>query len=336
MSSRPEQGEAPPLGEGMLAQIERFAIDVAREAGAQLLRYFAAPLDVRFKSKRDKDPVTQADEAIEALVRRSVAGRFPDHGVLGEEGVDAAAGAEFLWVVDPLDGTANFANGLPIFAVSIGVLRFGEPVAAALYTTFGPDARPCVMHARRGGGLGIDGRPWLPASPAFSGRARLSGVPAGFHHGFHFRLSKGMPPGETRSLGSIAVELGLAASGGLQYALFGSPRIWDVAAGVLLVQEAGGAVFTDQNGRWRRLTRFERPPGRPLRDWRQAVIAGDARLLGKVLGRTRVRHTPLQLAERLAGPVWTARAYQSARRSCPLIRRAWTVASAIAGRFRAH
>ena len=316
----PHCGQIPPTA-GVLEAIEAAAVDIARRSGGELLRYFAEPLDVRFKSKRDKDPVTDADEAVERFVRAEVARRFPGHGVLGEEGADADAGSAYLWVVDPLDGTANFANGLPIFAVSIGILYEGEPIVAALYTTFGPDARPCVMHARVGSGLSIDELRWQPPQRNLSGRARLSGVPAGFHHGFRFRLSQGMPPGETRSLGSIAVELGLAASGGLQYALFASPKIWDVAAGVLLVQEAGGSVYTDRNGRWQQLRRFEAPPGRPLREWKQAVVAGDPAALGKIVPRARVRHTPLDILERLAGPVWTARTYNFVRRTKELLRR---------------
>ena len=307
-------------GESDLDEMEQAAVAIARDASAELWRRFAGPLDVRYKSKRDKDPVTAADEAIEVLVRNAVRDRFPSHGVLGEEGADRAAGAEFVWVVDPVDGTANFANGMSMFAVSIGVLQRGVPVAAALYTAFGPDARPCIMHARRGGGLFIDGRPWSAADRSASGRAGLVGVPAGFHRSFRFRILGGVPPGETRSLGSIAVEMGLAAAGGLQYAIFSSPKVWDVAAGVLLVQEAGKVVYTDRAGTWEILRRFDAPAGRPLRDWKQAVIAGDPGVLGRLIPRTRVRHTPLQVAERVIGPGWSARAYRAARRLRPLFR----------------
>ncbi len=309
--------EAAGVEDRVLELVHELAVRIARQAGEMLDGFFAGPLDIRFKSKQEKDPVTQADEAIEALVRRCVAERFPEHGVLGEEGADRSAGAEFLWVVDPLDGTANFANGLPIFATSIGVLQRGRPVVAALYTTYGPQARPCVIHARHGAGLFVDGRRWQPSPRSLSGRARLSGVPAGFHRGFRFRRLKGMPPGETRSLGSIAVELGLVAVGALQYALFASPKIWDVAGGVLLVQESGGAVFTDAAGGMSRLERFDAPPGRPLREWKQAVIAGEASVLGSVVPKMRVRHSPMEIAERLAGPIWSARRRRVQRIATP-------------------
>jgi myo-inositol-1(or 4)-monophosphatase len=284
-----------------LGDVEAFAVDLALRGGEILEGLYAGPLDVRFKSTRDRDPVTAADDAVENLVRTAVTERFPDHGVLGEEGSERAGTSGYLWVVDPLDGTANFANGLPVFAVSIGVLRDGAPVAAALWTSYGPQGRPAVLHAAAGSGLKVGGAAFTPPARRLSGRARLAGVPAGYHRGFGYRFLFGVPPGETRSLGSIAVELGLVATGALQYALFQSPKLWDVAAGVLLVREAGGLVWTDEAGHWRRLDRFVAAPGKPLREWKQAVVAGDPSVLSKEIRRLRVRHTPLEVAERALG-----------------------------------
>ncbi len=327
----PEGASVRPAGETLDA-IHVAALALAREAGEALQRYYATPLAVRFKSKREKDPVTEADEGIEALVRRYVAERFPSHGVLGEEGADTAAGAEYLWVVDPLDGTANFANRLPLFAVSIAVLRFGAPVVAALYTTFGPQGQPCVLHARRGGGLHLDGSAYRAPEPSTIGRARLAGVPAGFHLAFRYGRLIGTPPGETRSLGSIAVELGLVASGALQFAVFHSPRIWDVAGGVLLVVEGGGVAVTDVLGRWRTLNRFEAPDGKPLREWRQALVAGEAATVPRIVRRLHVRHTPWQWVEWRLGVARTAQIRHAIDRTRPVARiadsaarRAWKI-----------
>jgi len=298
----------------LLETVHQAAVAIAQEAGDELSSYFAGRFDVRFKTGTDKDPVTAADEALETLVRSRVAARFSDHGVLGEEGVDTAASAAFVWVVDPLDGTANFANGLQLFSVSIGVLYRGSPVVAALFTTFGPGGQRCVIHARRGGGLLIDGRPYLPSPRPLGRRARLAGVPAGFHGTFWYRFFGVVPPGETRSLGSTAVELGLVATGILQYAMFSSPRIWDVAAGVLLITEGGGTVFTDQRHRWRRLERFSVPARTPLRGWKQAVLAGDTALVSDLVRRTRVRRSPPGWPARLIGKRQLGRLASVARR----------------------
>lgn len=292
---------AAPATPAELEAVRAAAAAVAARAGEDLLRRFALPIDVRFKSKKDTDPVTEADEAIERFVRSQVAARFPGHGVLGEEagGVDQAA--EWLWVVDPLDGTANFANGVAIFAVSIGVLHRLRPVVGALFTSFGPAGRPCVLSARHGGGLLLDGEPYQQPERLLTKRARTAGVPAGIHKAFILWRLRGQLPGETRSFGSTAAELGLVATGRWQYAVFSSPRLWDVAAGVVLVREAGGAVFSDRRGRWQPLDRVAPPPGKPLAEWKQALIAGDAALLRELTGKVRVRRSPRERAERLLG-----------------------------------
>jgi len=282
------------------AAIRRAAEEIASVAGGLLQELYAGPLDVRYKARRgDRDPVTVADEEVERLVRREVAARFPGHAVLGEEagGDDAAV----LWVVDPLDGTANFANGLPIFACSIGVLHDGAPLAAAVYTTFGPEGRACVLSADRDGPLRLDGESWAPHPRDVRERARLAGVPAGFRYRFRHGWLGTLPPGETRSLGSIAVELVLVATDTLHYAVFSGPRIWDVAGGVLLCQQAGRLVLTREGRRWRRLDRFTTIQDKPLREWSAPVIAGDPRALRAIAPRLGVRRHPLELAEALIG-----------------------------------
>jgi myo-inositol-1(or 4)-monophosphatase len=285
------------------AAIRLAAEEIAREAGALLQQMYLAPLDVRYKARQnDRDPVTAADEAVEALVRREVAERFPDHGVLGEEGADTSAEAEYLWVVDPLDGTANFASGLPIFACSIGVLRGLRPIAAALYTTFGPNGAPCVVSASIGSGLLVDGESYSQRAREVSRRARAVGVPAGFHLRFRMRGFFARPPGETRSLGSTAAEMGLVATGNLQYAVWGGPKIWDVAAGVLLCREAGKPVLSREGKNWRLLDRFLAPEGKPLRDWSRPVVAGERGTLRDLASRLRVRRQPIEVAETVLGP----------------------------------
>ncbi len=301
-AAAPRPSRQPPLpGADELAAVRVAAAEIAGEAGADLLRRFAQPIDVRFKSKKDADPVTEADEATEAFIRNAVARRFPAHGVLGEEGGGGDDAADWLWVVDPLDGTANFANGVAIFAVSIGILYHLRPVAGALFTSFGPFGRPCVLSAQLGGGLLLDGAPFVQPERVLSKRARTAGVPAGIHRAFVLWRLRGQLPGETRSFGSTAAELGLVACGRWQYAVFSSPRLWDVAAGAVLVREGGGVMLTDRRGRWRPLDRVVPPAGKPLSEWKQAVITGDATLLRELTGKVRVRRSLRERAERLIG-----------------------------------
>lgn len=101
----------------LFAEIEESAATWAREAGHLLLARFRTALAVEYKSKGRQDPVTEADREAERFLHTAIHARFPDHGVLGEEGAEAAQGAPFVWVLDPLDGTTNYINGLPLWCV---------------------------------------------------------------------------------------------------------------------------------------------------------------------------------------------------------------------------
>lgn len=215
---------------------------------------------------------------------------FPGHGVLGEEhDDDIHPDAEYVWALDPLDGTANFASRLPLWGVSIGLLRRGQPVAAFVWVPVGPDLQPGVYHARLGGGT------WwnetgqrLHVAQGDDGRGRIVALPGNAYRRFGFRRpSAGTPRthrggSDPRSLGSIAAEMVLVADGVLRLALFVQPKIWDVAAGALLVQEAGGSVLVWRDGGWRPFERFEpmpRPqpraaPPAALRHWSRPLIVG--------------------------------------------------------------
>jgi myo-inositol-1(or 4)-monophosphatase len=263
-----------------LSAIEALAADLAGRAGETLRAYFRTALAVDFKQKDNRDPVTEADREVETMVQEAVRSRFPDHGVLGEEGASTGGlSPAYLWVVDPLDGTNNFVHGLPLFASSIGVLHNGVPVAGAIYVPAGNDLESCVFHARRGGGLFSGDAPVPPWTEAPPGRTMLAGVPgdspAGWRAGYRAL-------GEGRSLGSIAYEMAMVAAGHLHICVFQSPRIWDVAAGVVLVQEAGGLVYQRSRGRrsrWQTLERFEQAQAsldgaNPLRTWSGSLLAG--------------------------------------------------------------
>ena len=139
-------------------------MDLARDAGDILARYFGGNLDIQYKDDRRNDPVTNADREVQDFLVRKIARSFPDHGILGEEDddqkrADRATAPDFLWVLDPLDGTKNFLHGLPAYACSIGVLYRGEPVVGAVFTPWPNGSGGVVHHARRGGGAFADDAP---------------------------------------------------------------------------------------------------------------------------------------------------------------------------------
>jgi myo-inositol-1(or 4)-monophosphatase len=214
--------------------------------------------------------------------------------VLGEE-VDEHPDVEreWVWVIDPVDGTANFINGFPLFAVSIGVLHRGVPVAGAIWCGTSHALRPGVYHGHRGGGLQFEGEPLDPDRPIANVRRRLSGAPGG--------AGAGRREWDNRVTGSAAIEIAYVAAGILTSSTFWALRIWDLAAGVLLVREAGREAWVREANRWIPFERFAAPARLPtnvkeprapsLRDWRQPMVVGTAEaceiLRGSLRGPTR-------------------------------------------------
>jgi len=299
-------GSVQPESPSDLKEIEDVAVALAEDAGRLVLAYYRQALEVEYKDEHRRDPVTRADRDIEAYIVKAVRERFPEHSVLGEEGSPGEGDAEFLWVVDPVDGTSNFIYRLPLFCVSIAVLRRREPVVAAIFAPGQPELGGGVYHARLGGGAYLGDRRLRVASPEGKPVRGLVSLP-GFA-GSLYRMSGAFArsPGDPRTLGSAALELALVAAGVLQYGLFGSLKIWDVAAGVLLVREAGGEVLLWRGwlSGWRRLGAFAaKTPSEKdltgLRGWSEPLLVGGPQVASFVRGGARpARHTLRRLLRR--------------------------------------
>lgn len=283
----------------LLEEIEAHAVAIARGAGQIVLEHFRGTVEITFKGKNNQDPVTNADTESEAYLKKAINETFPDHGIIGEEGTREAPGAAYTWVLDALDGTANFINGMPLFCVSVGVLKQGVPVAGAIYTPVSHLATAGVYHARTGHGAWLDDEKVEPR--AASGRP-LFGLPP------FYRLAgpSGKRPHERRSVGSIALEIVYTAAGVFQYTLFGRPCLWDVAAGAIIIKELGGLVYTRPKGskEWVALETFLPAPGTkdptPLHDWREPFLAGAAEVTRQAVKDLRpVRHPVRRLWRRL-------------------------------------
>ena len=293
--------------------IEAAAVEFAQGAGALLSRHFGNVLNVEYKDKAQQDPVTAADKETQAYLERRIAERFPTHGILGEEDDASADGdrvaADFLWVLDPLDGTTNFMNGLPVYASSIGVLYRGRPLAGAVYIPWPTETSSgVVVHGRVGGGAfatGSDnGREPVSVYQTEKLRGdRLIGIPGSF--GASTRVGKGLkgqPLGQPRVTGSIAYELAMTAMGVMQFAIIGAPRMWDMLGGVLAVQEAGGTVMTRLAGRkqWHPMdslvpTWDEKPPTMAeLRKWVAPLVAANPTLAPLIAHNLHQRRRPIR------------------------------------------
>ena len=290
------------LDDDQIHEIERHAVDIARGAGNILAGHFGRRIEVEFKDDKQRDPVTAADKQTQAYLAAEIARRFPDHGILGEEATEEERQSEepardTLWVLDPLDGTTNFLNGLPVFASSIGVIHRGRPVAAALYIPWPADGGGFVLHCRKGSGCFADDMPVKVLETEQPIPNRLIGLPGYFAAANRFTGGLAGKAGEPRTTGSIAYELAMVARGVMQYAIIGSPRMWDMAAGALVVQEAGGTVMTRFKGerQWHPLDSFvpswdeKTPTMKELRAWVAPLVAGNHHLAPLIANNVRRR-----------------------------------------------
>jgi myo-inositol-1(or 4)-monophosphatase len=220
------------------------AVCAAREGGKILSRFFDEGFTVR--SKGVSDLVTDADVASERRIAEVIRASFPDHAILGEEENAGDISAEHLWVIDPLDGTTNFAHRIPHFAVSIAYLHNGRPECGVVWNPIRDD----FYEARRGEGSKHNGKP-IRVSTEWQMSESLIGI------GFYYDRGRMMEAtlaavGDcfrrqihgVRRFGTAALDLAHVACGlyGAFFEFQLSP--WDFAAGQLIVEEAGGQVTT--------------------------------------------------------------------------------------------
>ena len=211
--------------------------DAAREAGELMTRMRPG---VRVRGKADGSPVTEADLAVDRLLRERLLAARPDYGWLSEETADdpARLGRRRVFVVDPIDGTAAFIRAKPWFCTSLAVVEDGRPVAAAV---FAPELDELHL-AEAGGGARLNGAPVrVAAPPAELGAARVVGDP-------DVLRPPAWPPFTVERRNAIAWRLAAVGAGRFDAAIAPSPKWeWDVAAGALIAAEAGAAV-TDAAG----------------------------------------------------------------------------------------
>ena len=217
---------------------------IAREAGALLLRYFHQKLKIEYKGEADL--VTAADRASESLIRQRISAQFPSHDVLGEEQGLYDRGSEYRWYVDPLDGTTNFAHGYPVFCVSLGLERRSADSAQRIAAVIYDPTRDELFSAARGRGARLNGDP-IQVSKISQLKECLvaTGFPSHKRHknpNIYFYHQITLRTHGVRRAGSAALDLCNVACG--RYDGFWEFNLnpWDTAAGVLIIEEAGGKV----------------------------------------------------------------------------------------------
>lgn len=227
------------------------AIAWTREAGEVQLKYFrSSHLNIRAKFN-DSDIVTEADKASEQVIINNINRTYPQHAILSEEMGGNAIESDYRWIIDPLDGTTNFSNGLPMFSVSIAVEYRGEVIVGVVYAPYLDE----MFHAVKGGGAWLNGKPIAPSGKeSLSHSVVTTGFPVDKDTTTDNNLdnvSRVLPRVRgMRRLGSAAIDLCYVAAGFLDGYWEMNLHTWDVAAGQLIVQEAGACYShfrTDRN-----------------------------------------------------------------------------------------
>jgi myo-inositol-1(or 4)-monophosphatase len=228
-----------------------FAIQTARDAGAILTDRLGRALQV--SNKGDIDLVTEADLASEKLIIERIKSHYPRHAILAEEsgatdGVEVLAGSDWKWIIDPLDGTTNYAHGYPCFCVSIGLERAGAIELAVIYDP----TRDEMFAAERGQGATLNGRRMRVSTVEVLNNAMLcTGFPYNVRERPDFAREFAnftMEAQAVRRDGSAALDLACVACGRFDGFWEDGLNAWDVAAGVLLIEEAGGRVTNFSGG----------------------------------------------------------------------------------------
>src|ERR1700691_3173699 len=222
------------------------AIEIAREAGSLLDGFFQR--HIGFELKGAFDLVTEADRASEKFVVDRLRAQFPSHGILAEEGSGHESPSEYRWYVDPLDGTTNFAHGYPVYNVTLGLEKSGELIAGVILDP----TRGELFSCEKGGGAFLNGtRIHVSRTAKLDEALFCTGFPSRRRHlnvNIHFYHQLAMASHGVRRGGAAAIDLAYVACGRLDgFWEFGlSP--WDMAAGKLLVEEAGGICRDMKDG----------------------------------------------------------------------------------------
>jgi len=219
---------------------------IAREAGALLMDFFHQQVKIEYKG--DADLVTVADRKSEALILERIRRQFPTHDVMGEEGTRIESGSDYKWYVDPLDGTTNFAHGFPVFCVSLAVEYRGRRVAGVIYDP----TRDEMFAAELGKGALLNGQPiHVSATSRLAECLVGTGFPSQKRHkspNIYFYHQLTLRTHGVRRAGSAALDLCNVACGRFDGFWEFNLNPWDTAAGVLIVEEAGGRVTNFSGG----------------------------------------------------------------------------------------
>jgi myo-inositol-1(or 4)-monophosphatase len=232
-----------------MLQFKSFAVDLARKSGALLKEKFSQTHKIQYKGEINL--VTEADKMSEDLIIAAISQKFPDHGILSEESPAITGAGKLRWIIDPLDGTTNYAHGYPVFCVSIALENEGTIVLGVIYDPM----REEMFVAVRGGGLYLNEKKLHVSDVSDLSRSMLvTGFPYDIReskdNNLNFFNAMAIKVQAIRRAGSAALDLAYLAAG--RFDGFWELKLnpWDTAAGCLMVEEAGGVVSDIAGSKW--------------------------------------------------------------------------------------
>ena len=241
-------------------KLASIAEKAALESGKYALENIDSEIQIFSKEGKKNNLVTEIDRRNQKFIISMIKDHFPDHSIIGEEDKKNIKPQlhEIAWLIDPIDGTTNFVNRIPIFSVSIGVLFKGIPIAGAIWTPWMSE-KNLILKASFGNGATINNKKnkiknILSSKLSEGGIATL---PSKIENYFKINKNKKEFIGEKRVLGSCAFEMMLIAKGISAYGILGPASSWDFAAGVIIIRESGGEIFSINNkNEWERFKGF--------------------------------------------------------------------------------
>jgi myo-inositol-1(or 4)-monophosphatase len=233
----------------LMIELMDFAQNVARNAGRLLAEKFTQQHQIHYKGTIDL--VTEADKMSEELILAEITRRYPDHGILSEESAEKNEWATMRWIIDPLDGTTNYAHGFPFFCVSIALEKEGVVVLGVIYDPIRDD----LFTASRGAGAYLNGKKLQVSSVNDLSQSLLAtGFPYDIRvskdNNINFFTAMAVKAQAIRRAGAAALDLAYLAAGRFDGFWELKLKPWDTAAGCLMVEEAGGIISDMAGGKW--------------------------------------------------------------------------------------
>jgi myo-inositol-1(or 4)-monophosphatase len=260
-----------------LRQILETAVVAARLAGRHAMEQMNHVEAIR---KNESELVTQADTECQQIIIRQIREAYPGHGFIAEEGEKGQlfkqppqGRAAIWWAIDPIDGTNNFAHGMPVFTVSIGALFEGEPIAGVVFQP----ATDSLFTAFKGGEAQLNGRR-IVAGEDLMGPFTSVGLDSHFENDLPLWACDIVKASRFRNFGTTALHMAYVAEGGLVAAVVCTPKLWDIAAGTAIVEAAGG-ITTDWKGQKLFPVDLDRYEGESFR-----VLTGNRKAHAQLLG----------------------------------------------------